>query len=122
MTANDIADYCLGKLGATLDHPFGPGLDIFRVGGKIFALLYEEEGGAANIRLKCDPVLADLLRQKYGAVTPGYHMNKLHWNSVCCDGSIGDDEICGWIDHSHDLVMKSLTKRVRDAHGLHKND
>ena len=97
-----------------MDHPFGPELDVFRVGGKIFALLYEEEGGIANVRLKCDPVLADMLRQKYAAVTPGYHMNKLHWNTVRCDGSIGDDEVFGWIDHSHELIMKSLTKKIRE--------
>ena len=114
MNTKDLAEYCFGKLGATMDHPFGPELDVYRVGGKIFALLYEQEDGIANIRLKCDPALADLLRQKHAAVTPGYHMNKLHWNSVHCDGSIDDDEIYGYIDHSHDLIMKSLTKKVRE--------
>jgi len=104
----------MAKPWAALDHPFGPELDVFRVGGKIFAMLYEEKSGIANIRLKCDPVLADLLRQKYEAVTPGYHMNKHHWNSVYCDSSIDDNEIYEWIDHSYDLIVKSLTKKVKE--------
>ena len=97
-----------------MDNPFGSELEAYRVGGKIFALLYEQEDGIANIRLKCDPALADLLRQKYAAVTPGYHMNKLHWNSICCDDSVDRDEICEWVNHSHELVMKSLTKKARE--------
>jgi len=111
-------EYCLGKLGASINHPFGPELDVFRAGGKIFALLYEQEDGFANIRLKCEPMLADFLRQKHEAVRPGYHMNKLHWNTVICDGSIEANEIFGYIDHSHELILKSLTKKVRNAHGL----
>ena len=113
MTTKDLTEYCLSKLGAVLEYPFGPEPAVFKAGGKIFALVYDEDG-IAKISLKCDPALADLLRQKFAAVVPGYHLNKMHWNTISCDGSIDYDEIFGQIDHSHELIMKSLTKKIRE--------
>ena len=111
MTVKELTDYCLSKLGAVLDYPFGPDPAVFKAGNKIFALL-TEENGIARISLKCDPVLADLLRQQYPSIKPGYHLHKAHWNSVLCSG-IPDGEVLKQIDHSHDLIIKSLTKKLR---------
>ena len=120
MTICNLTDYCLSKSGAVLDYPFGPEPAVFKVGGKIFALAYEGDGkekgrgdGIARISLKCDPMLADLLRQKFASVTPGYHLNKTHWNTITCDEKIDGDEIYNQIDHSYDLIIKSLTKKAR---------
>jgi predicted DNA-binding protein (MmcQ/YjbR family) len=112
MTAQKLTEYCLSKLGAVLDYPFGPDPPVFKAGGKMFAWIGEGDG-VTRIALKCEPMLADFLRQQYPAIQPGYHMNKKHWNHINCDGSVPDDEIYRQIDHSHDLILKSLTKKTR---------
>ena len=66
-----------------------------------------------RISLKCDPEKAVELREKYTAVKPGYHMNKKHWNTIKMDGSVSDEMICQWIDHSYDLVVSGLTKKLK---------
>ena len=66
-----------------------------------------------HISLKCDPEKAVELREKYTAVKPGYHMNKKHWNTIKMDGSVSDEMICQWIDHSYDLVVSGLTKKLK---------
>jgi predicted DNA-binding protein (MmcQ/YjbR family) len=80
----------------------------------MFALISESEG-KPWISLKCDPLLAQILRQKYEAVVPGYHLNKTHWNTVLIDGTIPDDEVREMIDHSYELVFKSLKKSERES-------
>ncbi len=109
MDAVDFRKYCLHKDGATEGTPFGPDVLVFKVGGKMFALaaLYEIP---AAVNLKCDPDLALDLRDRYEQVTPGYHMNKKHWNTVEIDTGIPDAELRQMIDHSYDLVAKSLPK------------
>jgi len=67
-----------------------------------------------NINLKCDPGLAIELRERYAAVSPGFHMNKKHWNTIEIDGSIPDPVILGWIDHSYDLVRKGLPQKEKN--------
>ncbi|MCC6803591.1 MAG: MmcQ/YjbR family DNA-binding protein [Anaerolineae bacterium] len=109
---NDLAAYCLSKPGAVVGQPFGPGADVFKVMGKMFALM-PENADPPSISLKCDPTFAEILRQTYPAVTPAYHMNKRHWNGVRVDGSVPDDEIEEWIDHAYDLVVKGLTQVQR---------
>ena len=99
-----LRDYCISKNNATEGLPFGDDTLVFKTGGKIFALVNLE--GDLSINLKCDPVLALELRERYTAVTPGYHMNKKHWNTVFLDGSIPDSMVLSWIDHSYDLVSK----------------
>ena len=82
--------------------PFGDDTLVFKVKEKIFALVNLD--GDLSINLKCDPVLAIDLRERYSSVIPGYHMNKKHWNTVLLDGSVPDKEVFSWIDHSYDLI------------------
>lgn len=122
LSRREIWDYCLSKPHATADYPFGDDTVVFRLGGKIFALMgvdVEAEEHEPRVNLKCDPTLAIILRQTYPrSVLPGYHMNKTHWNTVVSDGSIPDDEIKDMIDHSYDLIAKCLTKKQRQQLGL----
>jgi predicted DNA-binding protein (MmcQ/YjbR family) len=97
-----LRDYCIIKKDVTESFPFGDDTLVFKTGGKIFALVKLE--GDLSINLKCEPSLALELRERYAAVTPGYHMNKKHWNTIHIDGSIPDNVILKWIDHSYDLV------------------
>ncbi|MDX1991535.1 MAG: MmcQ/YjbR family DNA-binding protein [bacterium] len=115
MEHHELRDLCLSLRGATEDLPFGPDTLVFRVMDKMFALMPAQlaEGQPPQINLKCDPTLAIILRQQYEAVQPGYHMNKTHWNTVVCDGSIPDDEIREMIEHSYDLIVGGLTKKQR---------
>jgi predicted DNA-binding protein (MmcQ/YjbR family) len=101
--------YCLSKPRATEGTPFGPDVLVFKVSGKMFALAALDEV-PTTVNLKCDPDLALQLRDRYEQVTPGYHMNKRHWNSVEIEGGIPDRELRKMIDHSYDLVARSLPK------------
>ena len=106
---------CAQKKGAEASYPFGEGTLVFKVMGKIFALMPDTvgDGDVPRLNLKCDPELAQILRQTYDAVKPGYHMNKRHWNTVHVDGTIPEDEILDMIDHSYGLVVASLPKKSR---------
>jgi predicted DNA-binding protein (MmcQ/YjbR family) len=101
--------YMLSKPEALLDYPFGPDVAVFKVRKKMFATLGEEQG-VARINLKCDPQEAMMLRDIFPAVLPGYHMNKVHWNTVLLDGSIPVGELQRMIDNSFGLVVKRLRK------------
>ena len=104
--------YCLSKHGTEESLPFGPETLVYKVAGKIFALMGLDNINA-SINLKCDPDLAINLREKYSEVTPGYHMNKNHWNTVILEGSISDTELKDMIDHSYQLVFAGLPAKVR---------
>jgi len=112
MDLESFREYCLSKPGATEDMPFGEDVLVFRVGGKMFALASLDEI-PATANLKCDPDLALELRDRYEQVRPGYHMNKKHWNTVEIDSGIPDAELHKMIDHSYELVTKSLPKAER---------
>jgi predicted DNA-binding protein (MmcQ/YjbR family) len=105
-------EYCLSKPGVTESTPFGEDVLVFKVGEKMFALVALDEV-PATANLKCDPDLALELRDRYEQVRPGYHMNKKHWNTVEIDRGIPESELCSMIDHSYDLVVKSLSKAMR---------
>ena len=107
-------EYCLSKPDATEGTPFGPDVLVFKVSGKIFALASLDEV-PATANLKCDPDLALELRDRYEQVTPGYHMNKKHWNTVEIESGIPDVELRKMIDHSYELVVTSLPKSKRTA-------
>ena len=95
--------------GVVLDYPFGEDVAVYKIGsekGKMFALV-PEEGLPVRISLKCDPTLAELLREKYETVLPGYHLNKRHWNTIICSGQVPDDELRDLIRHSYELVKNS---------------
>ena len=114
MDVAEFREYCLTKPGATEGTPFGPDVVVFKVGGKIFALAALDEV-PPTVNLKCDPDLALDLRDRYEQVTPGYHMNKKHWNTVVLDGVIPEREIRKMIDQSYDLVVQSLPKSRRQT-------
>ncbi len=111
MNIEDIRNYCLLKKGVTEGFPFDEETLVFKVAGKMFALVDLE--GDLSINLKCDPEKAPELREQFPAVIPGYHMNKKHWNTVIIDGSIRDKLIGEWIDDSYNLVIKKLTSSER---------
>lgn len=114
---NDLLGACRSKVGSTEDFPFDETTLVFRIGGKIFALTDLGEK-IPRVNLKCDPFLAEALREEYRSILPGYHMNKRHWNTVILDGSIPDEKVLGMIDHSYDLVFSSLGKEVRKELGI----
>jgi predicted DNA-binding protein (MmcQ/YjbR family) len=109
MDLAQFREYCLKKPCATEGTPFGPTVLVFKVSGKMFALATLDEV-PTTVNLKCDPDLALELRDRYEQVTPGYHMNKKHWNTVDIEGGIPDPELRKMIDHSYDLVAKGLRK------------
>jgi predicted DNA-binding protein (MmcQ/YjbR family) len=109
MDLAQFREYCLNKPGATGGTPFGPDILVFKVGGKMFALAVLDEM-PTTVNLKCDPDLALDLRDRYEQVRPGYHMNKKHWNTLEIETGIPDAELRKMIDHSYDLVAKSLPK------------
>lgn len=113
-TFAEIYDYCASKPGATEEYPFGESTLVFKVGGKMFALT-SPEGIPPSVNLKCNPERSLELRERYHAVQPGYHMNKKHWNTVRFDGSIPHGELAGLIDHSYELVVATLPKKVRET-------
>jgi len=106
MNIESLREYCISKEDVTESFPFGDDTLVFKAGGKIFAMANLD--GDLNINLKCDPSQALELREKYASVTPGYHMNKKHWNTIHVDGSVPDKEIFSWIDHSYNLVIKMM--------------
>ncbi len=109
MDLESFREYCLSKTGATESAPFGEETIVFKVGGKIFALASLDDV-PARANLKCDPDLALELRDRYEQVQPGYHMNKKHWNTVEIEGGIPEGELRKMIDHSYELIAKSLPK------------
>ncbi len=105
---------CAEKPGAVETYPFGTETAVYKVGGKIFALVPRDHE-PAHVSLKCDPEWSEVLRNAYDAVRPGYHLNKKHWNTIQLDGSVPDDEIEELIQHSYELVVESLPARARAA-------
>lgn len=91
---------------AVLDHPFGQETAVFKVGGKMFALV-AKGSDPLRVSLKCDPHLAELLRDKYETVLPGYHLNKRHWNTLILSGQLSRDEVDDLIFHSYKLVSEA---------------
>jgi predicted DNA-binding protein (MmcQ/YjbR family) len=113
MDLAQFREYCLSKRLATEGTPFGPDVLVFKVGGKMFALAALDEV-PARANLKCDPDLALDLRDRYEQIRPGYHMNKKHWNTVEIDSGIPDAELRKMIDHSYELVVRTLPKVRRE--------
>jgi predicted DNA-binding protein (MmcQ/YjbR family) len=112
MDVESFREYCLAKKGVTEGTPFGETVLVFKVSGKMFALVALDEI-PATANLKCDPDLALELRDRYEQVQPGYHMNKKHWNTVEIEGGIPAAELRKMIDHSYELVVKSLPKKAQ---------
>ena len=116
MNLEIIRTFCLKKKGVSETLPFNEDTPVYKVMGKMFLL--SSLTPPVSINIKCDPELAVELREKYDAVTPGYHMNKVHWNTVLLDGSVPDKYILEWIDLSYKLVTSTLSKKDREALNL----
>ena len=117
MNIEELRDYCLSKSGVEETFPFGPDTLVYKVGGKIFLLMgLDNEGLRFNV--KCDPDMAIELREEFSCVLPGYHMNKKHWNTIIVDGSAPAKQLKEWINHSYELVVDSLPKKLRDSFSL----
>jgi len=110
----DLRRYCMAKKGAGEDFPFDFSTLTFKVCGKIFALT-DINSAVLSVNLKCSPEHAFHLRNLYSQVTPGYHMNKKHWNTVLIDGHIPDEEVYLMIDQSYELVLAGVKKSLRDS-------
>jgi len=113
MNIEQIRKYLLSKPETTEELPFGPEALVFKVVGKMYALITWKEN-PIFISMKCDPDRAVSLRNEYMAIKPAYHFNKIHWNMVHIDGTLTDDQIFELIDHSYDLVVKKLKRVDRD--------
>ncbi|MCU0514496.1 MAG: MmcQ/YjbR family DNA-binding protein [Anaerolineae bacterium] len=114
MQRDDLRALCLACHGAVEDFPFGDDVAVYKVCGKIFALL-PVNPAPLTISLKCDPLEAELLREKYPAITAGYHLNKRHWNTIHLDGSLPPEEVSAMIADSYALVVRALPRKDRDA-------
>ncbi|MFV8345926.1 MmcQ/YjbR family DNA-binding protein [Flavobacterium sp. ZB4P13] len=115
MDLENYYEYCLSKKGVTEHFPFDEDTLVFKVGGKMFALssLRQWEKGEPSVNLKCDPERAQELRAEYDAIQPGFHMSKIHWNTIAVNESVSDALVKELIDHSYELVFKSLTKKLQ---------
>jgi len=109
MTHKELETYLLSFPNTWLDYPFGEGTSVYKIGkkedgeGKLFALI-ADNSKPLRVSLKCDPVLAETLREKYETVVPGYHLNKKHWNTIICTGQLSDTEIKDLANLSYQLV------------------
>jgi predicted DNA-binding protein (MmcQ/YjbR family) len=114
MDLEDAIAHCLSQPHATEETPFGPEVLVYKVAGKIFALTAPGDF-PATLNLKCEPGRALDLRDGYAAIRPGYHMNKRHWNTVTLDGSLPAALLRELIEHSYQLVVRGLPKKVREG-------
>ena len=113
MNVEDFREYCLAKKGVTESFPFDESTLVFKVMGKMFALCGLERQ-PTQVNLKCDPDRSVELRAHYdGLIIPGYHMSKLHWNTVLIESGLSPALVCELIDHSFELVVAGLTKKLR---------
>jgi predicted DNA-binding protein (MmcQ/YjbR family) len=112
----ELRECCLSFPGAEETFPFGPDTSVFKVAGKMFALsaLAAER---LDVSVKCEPALAEQVRDAHSAVRPGYHLNKRHWNTITIDGTLGDPMIRDMIEDSYDLIVSKLPRAQRQALG-----
>lgn len=103
MDHKTVEDYLLSMPNAVREYPFGEGVAVYKIAGKMFALM-DEKKTPINLSLKCDPVLAETLREKYETVLPGYHLNKKHWNTMILTGQLPWEDVQDLIRHSYQLV------------------
>lgn len=110
MTHKELEEFLLQLPKMWLDYPFGEGSAVYKYGdkpdGKIVAII-AEDSKPLRVSLKCEPKLAELLREKYETVLPGYHLNKKHWNTILCTGQVPDNELLDLARHSYELVSNS---------------
>ena len=118
MTHKELEEYLLSFPNTWLDYPFGEGTSVYKIGhketgeGKMFALI-SDGSKPLRVSLKCDPILAETLREKYESVQPGYHLNKKHWNTILLTGQLDAEEIKGFAHLSYQLVSKQSIRLKR---------
>ena len=117
MFIDELREYCIIKKGVEECLPFGPETLVFKVMGKMF-LLTSLDSQPAQFNVKCNPEKAIELRANYGCVLPGYHMNKNHWNTIICDGSVNNKLLKQWVNDSYNLVVESLPKKLQQGLAL----
>lgn len=115
MNIQQLYEFCLSKKGVTEHFPFDEDTLVFKVGGKMFCLasLKKFEEGEPYLNLKCNPEKAIELREQFEGIKPGYHMSKIHWNSVYLNADVSNKLLVELINHSYDLVFNSLTKKIQ---------
>ena len=115
MDIQQFYEFCLSKKGVTEHFPFDEETLVFKVGGKMFCLtsLKEWEKGTPSLNLKCNPERAEELRAEYEAIIPGWHMSKIHWNTVAFNSDVSDKMMRELINHSYELGFNSLTKKIQ---------
>jgi predicted DNA-binding protein (MmcQ/YjbR family) len=116
MTPAQLERACLNLPGASAEFPFDEATSVFKVAGKMFALT-ALRATPLQVSLKCDPDLAVTLRLNHPAITPGYHLNKRHWNTILLDGSVPDRRVREMIEDSYDLVVARLPRREQEKLG-----
>lgn len=116
-----LRQHCLDLPGAAETFPFGPETSVFKVEGKMFALS-RLAGSPLSVSVKCEPALAEQLRQMHRAVTAGYHLNKKHWNTVVLDGSLPERMVKDMVEDSYDLVVSRLPASRRRALGWDRDE
>lgn len=113
MDIETIYQYCIAKKGSEETFPFDKTTLVFKVMGKMFAIIGLEQVDKF-INLKCDPDYAEELREQYGGIKPGWHMSKKHWNSVYLEEDVEDTKIMELVDHSYELIVTSLPKKKQE--------
>ena len=113
MNVEELREYCLSLKGTTESFPFDEFSLVLKVQGKMFSLI-PLDNPKTQIALKCDPEKAIVLREEYSAIVPAWHFNKKHWNTVMIDPSISRSLLCELINHSYDLVVAGLPKKLRE--------
>ena len=117
MNIQQLYEFCLSKKAVTEHFPFDEDTLVFKVARKMFCLasLQDWENGKPSVLVKCDPNYAEELRAQFESVTPGYHSNKKHWNTVFVNREIDDKKIMHFINHSYELVVAGLPKKQREV-------
>lgn len=113
--AQELSEMAENLPDVTCSEPFEPGVQVFKVADKMFAILQPGSlDRAPQVTLKCDPDRAVALRSQYPAVIPGYHMSKKNWNTVILDGTVPDDEVADLLEHSYEEVVARFSKVRRE--------
>lgn len=113
MNVEELREYCLSLKGATEEFPFDDVSLVLKVQNKMFGLI-PLDNPETQISIKCDPERAIALREEYSAIVPAWHFNKKHWNTVYIQPSISTDMLCELIQHSYNLVVSGLPKKLRE--------
>ena len=111
LTRAEVFAWLDAKPSATSGRPFGPEVVVYKIGGKMFAIVADAE--PPRFTLKCDPVLAEIMRGQYAAITPGYHTDKRHWITIRQDADLPDAEVTRLFDHAYDIVRAKLTRAAK---------